>query len=125
MGEVEDYEVKVLALVWNRAFRLHEIKLDQLQGRAPEPGMGIRTLLDAILLNFTLRLLVCDALDAVVEVVLGRGALLGVFALCLVHLLAPRSSGNIEVHPSSASPKHPEEAAQAIGVPGWLCDRVS
>jgi hypothetical protein len=66
-------------------------------GRAPWPEMGIRTLLNAILLNLTLRLLVCDARDAVIVVVLGRGALLGVCALCWVHLLAPRSSGNKNV----------------------------
>jgi hypothetical protein len=32
VGEVEDYEVKVLALVRNRACRRHEITLDQLHG---------------------------------------------------------------------------------------------
>lgn len=43
---------------------------------------GIRTLLDAVLLDFTFALLLLDALDAVIEVVLGGCALGGVLALC-------------------------------------------
>lgn len=43
---------------------------------------GQRTLLNAVLLGLALALLLLDALDAVVEVVLGAGALLGLLALC-------------------------------------------
>lgn len=49
-------------------------------------GSKIRTLLNAILLGAAVRLGVGDALDALVEVVLGRGALLGIPALCCVEI---------------------------------------
>ena len=42
----------------------------------------IRTLLDAVLLDFAFALLLLDALNAVVEVVLGGRTLGGVLALC-------------------------------------------
>lgn len=41
-----------------------------------------RTLFNAVLLDLAIALLLLDALDAVVKVVLGGGTLLGVLALC-------------------------------------------
>lgn len=45
-------------------------------------GYQKRTLFNAVLLDLAVALLLLDALDAVVKVVLGGGALLGVLALC-------------------------------------------
>lgn len=52
----------------------------------------IRTLLNTVLLDFTLALLLLDALDAVIEVVLGGGALGGVLALYLSKMLVSNVS---------------------------------
>jgi hypothetical protein len=55
--------------------------LDQQQGLSIGKDIA-RTLFNAVLLGgFTVGLGACDTLDALVEVVLGRGALLGVPAL--------------------------------------------
>lgn len=65
------------------AFPSREDQLNQLG--------TVLTLLDTVLLGTSIRLLRGDALDTLIVVVLGRGALLGLLALCGKSLRQPPS----------------------------------
>lgn len=83
---------------WKTISHVSTFELTSQTGRLSGAGLlrnGIvHTLLNAVLLSTTLRLLACHALNALIVVMLGWGALLGVLAIYYFHLLATRTCGN-------------------------------
>lgn len=69
--------------------------LEQLRGSAGGCAVSkVKEFLHAVLIGFSIVFnLLCDTFDAVIVVVLGWGAFLGVLALCIGWLAPPLSSG--------------------------------
>lgn len=63
-------------------------RIEATQDQANQLGI-VLTLLDTVLLGTSVQLLRGDALDTLIVVVLGRGALLGLLALCGKSLRQP------------------------------------
>lgn len=88
VSKVEDYACSMLATSFFTFGESVWISILSECGRRhhgrDERESGQRTLLNAVLLGLALALLLLDSLDAVVKVMLGAGALLGLLALCTV-----------------------------------------